>query len=85
MSIFIVVKKTVDKFRISVFHSASLTAAYFSTPHSRLVARLDLRNLSASLGRRLFNSPQARCVMGWKRVPIKNDDGREIALPAVDD
>jgi len=40
----------VDKFRISALHSAPLIAAYTSTPHLRLVARLDLQNFSASLG-----------------------------------
>jgi len=42
--------RAVNKFRISALHSSRLTAAYESTPHSPLVARLDLHNFSSTLG-----------------------------------
>jgi hypothetical protein len=46
------VLRAVDKFRISALHSSRLTAAYESTPHSPLVARLDLHNFSSALTKR---------------------------------
>ena len=46
---FIYRTKGVVQLRISAFCSASVTAAYISTPPSGLVARPDLRNFSASI------------------------------------
>jgi hypothetical protein len=47
--------RAVDKFRISALHSSRLTAAYESTPHSPLVARLDLHNFSSAPDYTFFN------------------------------
>ena len=43
----------IDKRRISALHSSRLAAPYSSTPHSTLLASLDLRRFSSAMVERL--------------------------------
>jgi hypothetical protein len=72
--------KAVDKFRISAFRSAPVTAAYLSTPHSGLVARLDLQNLFASRCFRRFQQASRAYLQSERSSDFVKDFSQIEAL-----